>query len=160
MNERLFDGTGRADSAAKAGRLNALDVSSNVFIMKKEVNNWIAGADYDLGTAEHLLKGGRYLYAVFMCHLCVEKLLKAKIAESSEGMPPRTHDLKHLLSLTELRPTEERLEFISQLSNLSVATRYPEDFKTMLTEYSEPKAISIYEKTEQVSEWIKKSLKP
>jgi len=56
LNEKLFDGTGRADSAAKAGRLNALDVSSNVFIMKKEVNNWIAGADYDLGTAEHLLK--------------------------------------------------------------------------------------------------------
>ena len=30
---------------------------------------WLKQAAYDFDTAEYMLKGGRYLYAVFMCHL-------------------------------------------------------------------------------------------
>lgn len=140
--------------------MNANSVSSNVFLMRKDVDNWIAGADYDLGSGEQMLQAGRYLYTIFMCHLCIEKLLKAKFAESVGGEPPRTHDLKYLLSLTELQPQGDHMEFIAELSNLSVTTRYPEDFKTALSEYSGERAKSIYEKTEEVAEWIKKSLKP
>lgn len=89
--------------------MNAYLVSSNVFFMRKDVDNWIAGADYDLGSAEQMQQAGRYLYTIFMCHLCIEKLLKAKLAESIEGEPPRTHDLKYLLSLTELQPQGDHI---------------------------------------------------
>jgi predicted nucleotidyltransferase len=45
--------------------------------MKKTTANWFASADYDIQTAEAMLKSQRYLYVVFMCHLAIEKTLKA-----------------------------------------------------------------------------------
>jgi HEPN domain-containing protein len=47
--------------------------------MKKEVKNWLDSAQYDLETAEHIFNAGRYIYTIFMCHLSLEKLLKAKV---------------------------------------------------------------------------------
>ncbi len=139
--------------------MNASSVSSNVFFMRSEVKNWLASADYDLGAAKHMLEGGRYLYTIFMCHLCIEKLLKAKVAESRQELPPRTHDLKHLLSLTTLEPTNEHERFIAVLSNLSVTTRYPDSFELALSEFSEERAKTVYKTTEEVAEWMKKSIK-
>ncbi|MBW2077067.1 MAG: HEPN domain-containing protein [Deltaproteobacteria bacterium] len=46
--------------------------------MKKEVKNWLDSAQYDLETAEHMFSTGRYIYTVFMCHLSLKKILKAK----------------------------------------------------------------------------------
>src|SRR5438034_10717590 len=52
---------------------------------------------YDLDTAEAMLKSRRHLYVVFMCHLAIEKTLKAVYAETRSRMPPRTHDLLYLV---------------------------------------------------------------
>jgi len=41
--------------------------------MKFATKNWIDTANYDLKTAEAMLKSRRYIYVVFMCHLAVEK---------------------------------------------------------------------------------------
>ena len=48
--------------------------------MKKETKNWLDSAKYDMETAEHMFNTGRYIYTIFMCHLAVEKALKAKEA--------------------------------------------------------------------------------
>lgn len=45
--------------------------------MNKEIKNWMAMVDYDLTTAARMLKTGRYVYVIFMCHLAIEKILKA-----------------------------------------------------------------------------------
>ncbi len=42
---------------------------------KDRLANWIKSSDYDIKTAEHMFKTGRYIYVLFMCHLSVEKLL-------------------------------------------------------------------------------------
>jgi HEPN domain-containing protein len=50
----------------------------------KQSEEWFKQADYDLETAETLLKTGRYIYAVFMCHLSIEKALKGLYAQKFE----------------------------------------------------------------------------
>jgi HEPN domain-containing protein len=52
--------------------------------------SWLKQADYDMETAEFLAKGGRHFYAVFMCHLGLEKALKG-LYHSRDGKkrPPR-----------------------------------------------------------------------
>jgi HEPN domain-containing protein len=65
--------------------------------MKKATTNWLATADYDLVTADAMLKSHRYLYVVFMCHLAIEKTLKALYAEARSAHPPKTHDLLFLV---------------------------------------------------------------
>ena len=37
---------------------------------------WLIQADYDIDTAEYMLRGARNVYAVFMYHLALEKALK------------------------------------------------------------------------------------
>jgi HEPN domain-containing protein len=49
--------------------------------MNRVVRNWAATANYDLQTADAMYKAGRYLYVVFMCHLAIEKMLKAILAQ-------------------------------------------------------------------------------
>ncbi|MDO9528114.1 MAG: HEPN domain-containing protein [Syntrophales bacterium] len=44
--------------------------------MAEDPQEWLRQADYDMDTAEYMLSGGRYFYAVFMCHLSIEKALK------------------------------------------------------------------------------------
>jgi hypothetical protein len=56
--------------------------------MLKATENWLAQVEYDLTTAEHMLQGGRYLYVIFMCHLALEKVLKALVTEETQKLPP------------------------------------------------------------------------
>ncbi len=39
----------------------------------------------------------RYIYAVFMCHLAIEKALKGLYAQKLNEIPPKTHNLIFLV---------------------------------------------------------------
>jgi HEPN domain-containing protein len=126
--------------------------------VKKEVKNWLDSAQYDLETAEHMLQTGRYIYTIFMCHLALEKILKAKVEEVSGKTPPKTHDLEYLVELGGFFPDAEMEKFIAEISNLSVVTRYPGDFERMVSDFSLTRTEFVLAKTKEVFEWIKKSL--
>jgi HEPN domain-containing protein len=127
--------------------------------MKKGVKNWLDSAQYDLGTAEHMFKTGRYIYTVFMCHLALEKVLKAKVEEVTDRAAPKTHDLEYLVELAKLSPDEDTERFIVEVTNLSIVTRYPRDFQRILKDFSQKRAGFILTKTKEVFQWIGKSIK-
>jgi HEPN domain-containing protein len=126
--------------------------------MKKEVKNWLDSAQYDLETAEHMFNTGRYIYTVFVCHLALEKVLKAKVEEVTEKSPPKSHDLEYLSGLGGLSHDKKTETFLAELSNLSVITRYPKDFQRMLNDFSKERVKVILTKTKEVFQWIKKSI--
>lgn len=128
--------------------------------MKKEVKNWLESAQYDLETAEQMLNTGKYIYTIFMCHLSVEKILKAKVGEITGKIPPKTHNLRYLVKLSGLEPSEEIFIFLSELSDVSIPTRYPEDFSNLRSSYDKDAAKIYLNKTKETFEWIRKSLKP
>jgi len=128
--------------------------------MKREVKNWLDSACYDLETAEHMLNTGRYIYTIFMCQLAIEKILKAKVQEITDKIPPRTHNLRYLIKLSGLEPNEETFEFISKLSDVSIVTRYPEDFEELQRAYDQKVAQRYLKETKKVFQWIKQLLIP
>jgi len=79
---------------------------------------------------------GRYIYTIFMCHLVIEKLLKARSQLKNNKMPPKTHNLRYLLDLSRTQLSDDMLEFVSKLSDVSIVTRYPEDFKKLIKVYT------------------------
>lgn len=93
-----------------------------------------------------------------MCHLALEKLLKAKVQDETGKTPPRTHNLRYLLKLGGLEPPEEILDFLSKLSEVSVPTRYPQDFRSLVGSYDRRAARNYLAKTREAFEWISKSL--
>ena len=124
--------------------------------MRVDTQNWIEMADYDLETAHHMLATGRYLYVIFMCHLSLEKMLKAHVTEATESIPAKTHDLIYLVKKAELDGPQTYLDFIGKLNNASVPTRYPEDLQRMIREYPEPVVRDYLKQTEEVVEWLRK----
>lgn len=44
--------------------------------MAKDAEEWLRQAEYDLDTADAMYTTGRNFYAIFMCHLAIEKALK------------------------------------------------------------------------------------
>jgi HEPN domain-containing protein len=127
--------------------------------MQREVKNWLDSAQYDLETAQQMLNTGRYIYTIFMCHLAIEKILKAKVGEISNKTPPKTHNLRYLVKLSGLEPPEEIFIFLSELSDVSIPTRYPEDFSNLRNSYDKEAAKTYLHKTKEAFEWIKKLLK-
>lgn len=108
--------------------------------MIKETKNWMDSSDYDYKTAEHMFQTGRYIYVIYMCHIAIEKILKALIHETSGKLPPKTHDLIYLTKLAEVQLSEDLLKFIGKINNASIATRYPEDLSRLISSY--PKSVA------------------
>jgi HEPN domain-containing protein len=134
----------------------AIDCLSDIIIkMRKDTTNWIALAEYDLETAYVMLEKGRYIYVIFLCHLSVEKMLKAHISEISQDYPPKTHDLIFLIKKSGLELPQGLIEFIGKINTVSIPTRYPEDLQRILQEYPFFVAKSYLEQTEETLTWLK-----
>jgi len=103
--------------------------------MLAEAAEWLTQSEYDLDTAEILFASGRYLYAIFMCHLAVEKALKALTVEKTGKTPPKTHNLINLMKLSESVLTDDQRKFVSRLSLAGIVTRYPEELKQAINDY-------------------------
>ena len=123
--------------------------------MKKETKNWLDMVDYDLITAKQMLEANRYVYVIFMCHMAIEKALKAVVCEETDKVPPRTHDLIYLTGLGKIKLSSDLLDFIGMINNAGIVTRYPEDLSKLVSSYPKDVAKQYLEKTQEVIRCIK-----
>ena len=82
-------------------------------------------------TAKYMYKGRRYFYAVFMCHLSIEKALKGLYVSKSDELPPKTHNLIYVINKKgTLFPKEQIKErcMLKLFKKAYVDTRYNEDY--------------------------------
>jgi len=124
--------------------------------MASKHEEWLRQADYDMDTADAMFTSGRYFYAVFMCHLSIEKALKGLYCMVLEEVPPKTHNLVFLLGKVGVRPAPELEKFIVKLNTASVATRYPDDLAKIQAAYTEKIAKEMISKSKDALAWVKK----
>lgn len=127
--------------------------------MNQKVEQWILQANDDIEVAELLFKSKKYLHAIFICHLAVEKALKAVYADIHDQIPPRTHNLIYLLEITELKLSMEEYECLASLNDAGIPARYPEDREKMLKEFTNATVGGIINTSKEVILWITKKLK-
>jgi HEPN domain-containing protein len=123
--------------------------------MKDKHEEWLRQADYDMGTADAMLRSGRYFYAVFMCHLSIEKALKGLYATVLSDIPPKTHNLLYLLNKIDRRPERKLEKFMIRLNTASIATRYPDDLAKIQAAYTEDISKDMIAKSKEVLAWVK-----
>lgn len=123
--------------------------------MRSDTKNWIALAEYDLETARHMLETGRNLYVIFLCHLALEKMLKAWVTEFTQSVPFKTHDLIILVKKGEVEFSREHLEFVGKINSASIPTRYPEDLERALKVYPKSVARDYLKQTTEIIKWLK-----
>lgn len=103
-----------------------------------------------------MLKTGRYLYVVFLCHLALEKILKAHVTEVTESVPIKTHDLIYLVKASKLELPVTYLDFVGKINTASIPTRYPDDLQRSLNEYPKSIAKDYLKQTQEILEWLKR----
>lgn len=104
----------------------------------KTYTEWYFQADYDLEVAEDMLKSGRYVYCIFMCHLSLEKGLKG-LFNKRIG----------------LVLADSQQEFLFALNKISDPTRYPENLKDLIKEFNQADTENILNTSRTTLQWIK-----
>ncbi|MFH1245812.1 MAG: HEPN domain-containing protein [Candidatus Omnitrophota bacterium] len=127
--------------------------------MDKETRNWIDMVEYDVATARQMFKTGRYVYVIFMCHLAIEKALKAVVYKKTDKLPPKTHDLIYLANLGKIELVQELSDFVGIINNAGVVTRYPEDLSRLISSYPKEITETYLRKALEVIRCVTRSLK-
>jgi len=125
----------------------------------KQAQEWLTQADYDLLVAKDMFKAGRYIYTVFMCHLAIEKTLKALVTVNTGNTPPKTHNLIRLIKISSHDLTQEQKEFLATINTAAIITRYPEELTTLLKNFNKTIANEYLQKSEDVIKCIAKDTK-
>jgi HEPN domain-containing protein len=123
-------------------------------MLKKTTKNWIVSAKYDINSARHMFETKRYIHVIFFCHLAVEKMLKAIVAESQDSHPPYSHDLYELIRLARLDIPKPHQVLIATLNQLAIATRYPEDLDQLVKSYPKSVAEDFLKQSKAVLKWL------
>ncbi|MCL2446266.1 MAG: HEPN domain-containing protein [Oscillospiraceae bacterium] len=130
--------------------------------MNSKAQYWLDLADYDLETAQAMLKTKRYLYVGFMCHQTIEKALKAVIAKDcADGdTPPKIHDLTKLSVRANMLEamSDEQQDFIEKLNPLNIQARYPEHKERLAMALDKGICQDLISSTEDFLCWIKEQL--
>ena len=126
--------------------------------MEQRSIEWMDQSDYDMETAFYMYDGGRYIYAVFMCHLAIEKALKGLYYEKHHSTPPKSHNLIYLLNQMSIKPPSDHGKFIVKINEASIPTRYPENLVRLQKVYSKVVVNDILTQAKKVVSWIKKQL--
>ena len=126
--------------------------------LSKDPEEWLEQAEYDLKVAESNFKNDFRFYAVFFCHLAIEKALKGLYFKKLKEIPPKTHSHFYLMRKIGMDPPDSLTDFLTELQESHIATRYPEDFKKLQSEFSKAKTMEIILKSKETLEWIKTML--
>jgi len=123
--------------------------------LKSKYEEWYFQSDYDFETAIDMLKSGRNVYCIFMCHLSLEKALKGLLLKRTGEFPAKSHSLIYFVDKIGLKISEEHYEFIYTLNNISIPTRYPDDLRKLFTAYTKERTELILKSAKEVQLWIK-----
>jgi HEPN domain-containing protein len=115
---------------------------------------WFFQSDYDLETAQHMLQAGRNVYCIFMCHLSLEKALKGLFIRRLNQFPPKLHDLMYFVEKLALTPEDLHKEFLIWMNRKGITTRYTEDLKKMISQFSHEYTEKIFQQTKTIQQWI------
>jgi HEPN domain-containing protein len=129
-------------------------------MISDKTKKWLERVDYDLQTADAMLRTGRYIYAVFMCQQAVEKVMKAFINNTGSQVLP-IHNLRRLAEdsglISEL--DEEKLIKLDFLSQYYISARYKEDITELSKGITKEFSADILVFTKGMIKWIIQKMK-
>lgn len=122
------------------------------------IQYWLKGAEYDWKTAGDLLKSKKYPYCLFMCHLSIEKLLKALVVKETKDHPPFTHNLAYLAGKLSVEFTKEQIILLEEMNDFNLEARYPDEQMEFYRKATREFAQRYKKAAGELREWLKKKL--
>lgn len=126
--------------------------------IKKVVAHWTESAERDFKTMNHLFDSKDFSWSLFIGHIVLEKVLKARVVKKSGKHAPFTHDLTKLAEQSELNFTEEQLDWLDTITTFNLNARY-DSYKQAFYKKCTPDFSEFWiSKIKELYSWIK--LKP
>jgi len=113
---------------------------------QEHISYWITSASENLDDALVMMKGKRYVMALFSFNLVIEKLLKAHwVKDNIDNTPSKSHDLQYLYNQTNLEFTMDDYNYLGAVSGWNLSTRYP-DYKMKIYKMCTPEFMKTTKK--------------
>ena len=117
----------------------------------KQIIYWQEGAKEEFDVAKQLIANEKIRHGLFFAHLAIEKLLKAKVCQTTGEIAPRIHNLVRLAQVAKLSLPETTLDLLAEMNEFNLEGRYPVPF---LSAISKSEANDYIVKTEGVLRWL------
>jgi len=140
------------------GECQLANQESNDLDVEKLKNHWIETSNDDFKTMNGLFKSKSYNWALFVGHICVEKMIKALYVKRHGKHAPTIHNLYRLAELCEIELAEKYSDMLDVVTSFNINARYNDykrEFLNLCTrEYTE----FWIERIKELREWIKQML--
>lgn len=125
---------------------------------KDVIKYWLLLSQQDFEAAELLYRNGKYHHALFFCHLCAEKMLKAVVVKKTKQAPPLIHDLVRLAQKANFSLSQQRKNDLAELTAFNIEARY-DDYKLSFYRKANKAFCAKYlNKTKRILRWLNKSI--
>ncbi|MCL4456978.1 MAG: HEPN domain-containing protein [Nitrospirae bacterium] len=123
------------------------------------IDYWIASSNKDFRAMGSMFKSGHYVWALFLGHLVLEKLLKAFYVKNVDANAPYTHDLTKIAEKAGLSLNEDQKDFLDAVTAFNIKARYP-DYKGRFYKKATKKFTENYIKEiKDFRQWLAKKIK-
>ncbi len=85
---------------------------------------WLKSAIEDLKIAQDLFRLKHYSYALFFCHLSLEKILKTIYLKQNKKYPVITHKLAKLAFACKIKLSDQQNDYLNEITTFNVEARY------------------------------------
>ena len=123
--------------------------------IQKVIDYWQNESAEDLKVSGHLFEKGDYSYALFFCHLAIEKYLKAIYVKEKHEQPPHIHNLIRIAELSGINVPEEIEKYMIRITAFNIEARYPDDKNNFRKKCTAEFTRNEIEKVEKVMTWLK-----
>ena len=126
---------------------------------QKHIDYWLKSADKDWDVLLYLMKGKKYVHALFFGHLYLEKLCKTLWVQNNiDNHPPKTHNLLKLLNEANILLSEDDQLFLVKLNKYQIEGRYPEDIENLYAITHKSLVTEYIKKIKHLELWLRKQL--
>lgn len=93
--------------------------------MDEAVKRWLNSAKRNIEVADDMYKSKHYDWCLFMWHLALEKVIKARVAELGETVP-LIHNLVTLCRVAKIDLCDDEKKELSEINTYNTEARYEE----------------------------------
>lgn len=118
------------------------------------IKYWIDASEVDFSAMINLFKSSDYVWALFLGHLVIEKLIKALIVKNNVQNIPKIHDLNKLAKLTDLQIEDQFLDDLDAITSFNIEARYPDYKKEFYKKCTKEFAENYKDKIIGIRKWL------
>lgn len=120
---------------------------------------WIKSSDDNFGEMMDFYKIGRNNWALFIGHLCLEKLLKAYHVKVHHKHSMNLHNLNRIAELTNLELTGEQKADFAMITTFNISARYDDYKQNFYKKCTSEFTMTWIDKITSYQIWMKELLK-